>query len=94
MKDRDGAFVSADSGILFLDELADLPAGVQAKLFRVLEDGWVTPEGSDQPRKVNVRLRGATNRELRAVPARQKALTRPDLVLYSERHCESMLGLG
>jgi DNA-binding NtrC family response regulator len=64
MADRDGAFVSADSGILFLDEVAELPPEVQAKLLRVLEDGWVTPEGSDQPRKVDVRVVAATNRDL------------------------------
>ncbi len=63
-KERSGAFVSADSGILFLDELADLPAEVQAKLLRVVEDGWLTPEGSDTPRKVDVRILAATNAEL------------------------------
>jgi DNA-binding NtrC family response regulator len=64
IKDRDGAFVSASGGILFLDELADLPAEIQAKFLKVLEDGWVTPEGSDNPRKVNVRVLAATNRAL------------------------------
>ncbi|NLW50721.1 MAG: sigma 54-interacting transcriptional regulator [Candidatus Brocadiaceae bacterium] len=66
VQDRDGAFVSADSGILFLDELAELPLEVQGKLLRVLEDGWVTPEGSDRPRKVDVRIVTATNRNLPA----------------------------
>jgi DNA-binding NtrC family response regulator len=64
LKDRDGAFVSADSGILFLDELAELPAEVQPKFVRVVEDGWVTPEGSDEPRQVDVRVVAATNRSL------------------------------
>ena len=64
LKDRDGAFVSAGSGMLFLDELSELPAEVQAKLLRVLEDGWVTPEGSDNPRKVDVRVLAATNQDL------------------------------
>ena len=67
VSDRDGAFVSADSGILFLDELGELPPEVQAKLLRVLEDGWVTPEGSDRPRKVDVRVVAATNRDLPAM---------------------------
>ncbi len=67
LHDRDGAFVSADSGMLFLDELAELPHDVQAKLLRVLEDGWVTPEGSDRPRRTDVRVIGATNRELPAM---------------------------
>jgi DNA-binding NtrC family response regulator len=64
VSDREGAFVAADSGILFLDELAELPPEVQAKLLRVLEDGWVTPEGADRPRKVDVRVLAATNRRL------------------------------
>lgn len=64
-RERQGAFVAADSGILFLDELAELPPEVQAKLLRVLEDGWVTPEGADRPRqKVDVRVVAATNREI------------------------------
>jgi len=61
---RDGAFVCADTGILFLDEVAELPLEVQAKFLRVLEDGWVTPEGADRPRKVDVRVVAATNRDL------------------------------
>lgn len=63
--DRPGKFVEADGGILFLDELGELPLDVQAKLLRVLEDGWVTPEGADRPtRKVDVRIIAATNRDL------------------------------
>jgi DNA-binding NtrC family response regulator len=62
---REGAFVAADSGILFLDELGELPLEVQSKLLRVLEDGWITPEGADRPeRKVDVRVVAATNREI------------------------------
>ncbi|MFW6189119.1 MAG: sigma 54-interacting transcriptional regulator [Planctomycetota bacterium] len=64
LQDREGAFVSADSGILFLDEVGELPPQVQAKFLRVAEDGRVTPVGSDQPRKVNVRVIAATNRDL------------------------------
>ena len=64
-KDRDGAFVAADGGTLFLDEVGELPAAVQAKFLRVLEDGWVTPEGADKPvRQVDVRIIAATNRDL------------------------------
>lgn len=65
--DRPGAFSAADGGILFLDEVAELPAEVQAKFLRVLEDGHVTPVGSDQPRRVDVRVLAATNRRLPAM---------------------------
>lgn len=62
---RKGRFIEADMGILFLDELGELPLEVQAKLLRVIEDGWVTPEGADRPeRRVNVRIVTATNRDL------------------------------
>jgi len=77
VNDRAGAFVSAHTGILFLDELAELPMDVQAKFLRVLEDGWVTPEGSDEPRQVDVRVLAATNRELPALIREGKF--RPDL---------------
>ncbi len=66
--DRKGKFVEADKGILYLDELGDLPLEVQAKLLRVLEDGWITPEGADSPRKcVDVRIVSATNMDLPAM---------------------------
>jgi transcriptional regulator with GAF, ATPase, and Fis domain len=64
-RDREGAFVAADAGILFLDEVGELPARVQAKLLRVLEDGQIKPEGADRPRRqVDVRVVAATNRDL------------------------------
>ena len=62
---RRGRFLEADTGILFLDELGELPLDVQAKLLRVIEDGWVTPEGADKPEtQVNVRVVAATNKDL------------------------------
>ena len=65
---RDGAFVRANGGILFLDELGELPLDVQAKLLRVLDDGEVTPVGADEPVcKVDVRVIAATNRDLPAM---------------------------
>jgi len=66
--DRVGAFVTADPGTLFLDELAELPLEVQAKLLKVLEDGCVTREGADRPEgQVRVRVIAATNRDLPAL---------------------------
>jgi DNA-binding NtrC family response regulator len=68
VKKRDGAFASANGGVLFLDELGELPMEVQAKFLRVLDDGEVVPEGADRPTgKVSVRLIGATNRDLPAM---------------------------
>jgi DNA-binding NtrC family response regulator len=62
--DREGAFVRADTGTLFLDEIGDMPAEMQAKLLRVLEDGVVTPVGSTKGRTVDVRIVAATNANL------------------------------
>ena len=63
--DRQGKLLAANGGVLFLDELGELPPEVQAKLLRVLEDGDIVPVGSDRPTgKVNVRIVAATNRDL------------------------------
>lgn len=63
--ERKGIFESADRGTLFLDEIAELTLEVQAKLLRVLQDGMVQRLGSTAPRKVDVRVVAATNRDLR-----------------------------
>jgi DNA-binding NtrC family response regulator len=59
-----GYFRDADGGTLLLDEIGELPLGMQSKLLRVLEDGAVTPVGVTAPQKVDVRIVAATNREL------------------------------
>jgi len=65
INDRSGYFSQADNGTLFLDEIGDMPLTLQAKLLRVLEDGKVSPVGSNTINKVNVRIVAATNVDLR-----------------------------
>jgi two-component system, NtrC family, response regulator HydG len=65
-ENKPGLFELADNGTLFLDEIGELPLTVQAKLLRVLELGEVHRVGSLDPRKVNVHVLAATNRDLRA----------------------------
>ena len=65
-ENKPGLFELADNGTLFLDEIGELPMTVQAKLLRVLELGDIHRVGSLDPRKVNVHVVAATNRDLRA----------------------------
>lgn len=58
--ERVGAFVLADAGTLFLDEIADMSAGSQVKLLRVVEDGRVRALGSNDDKRVDVRVVSAT----------------------------------
>jgi transcriptional regulator with PAS, ATPase and Fis domain len=62
--DRKGHFELAHGGTIFLDEIGELPKSVQVKLLRTLQEGEVTPVGSSEVRKVDVRVVAATNRTL------------------------------
>ena len=61
---KQGLFEIADGGTLFIDEMGEMPASMQAKLLRVLEDGSMRRVGSLQERRVNTRVISATNRNL------------------------------
>jgi transcriptional regulator with GAF, ATPase, and Fis domain len=69
---RSGLFDVADGGTLFLDEIGEMSLGMQAKLLRVLQDGEVRAVGGERPRKVDVRVIGATHRDLDAMVAAGK----------------------
>jgi len=61
---RKGRFEHADGGTLFLDEVGDLPVATQIKLLRVIESREIVRVGSNEPRKVDVRLLSATHQHL------------------------------
>ncbi len=64
LNSREGRFLLADGGTIFLDEIGELPLQLQAKLLRVLQEGEFEPVGSSKTQKVNVRVVAATNRAL------------------------------
>lgn len=74
---RRGLFAAADGGTLLLDEISEMPLGLQAKLLRVLEDHRIRPVGSDTEEAVDVRVIAATNRDPEEAVARN--LLREDL---------------
>jgi DNA-binding NtrC family response regulator len=68
-ENKTGLFELADGGTIFLDEVGELPLGVQAKLLRALENGEVQRVGSLQSKRVDVHVLAATNRDLHAEAA-------------------------
>lgn len=65
LRDRVGRFELADSGSLFLDEIAEIPLDLQSKLLRVLQEGEFERVGEERTRPVSVRVIAATNRDLK-----------------------------
>ncbi|MEW5797134.1 MAG: sigma-54 dependent transcriptional regulator [Candidatus Zixiibacteriota bacterium] len=63
-QDRTGLFADADSGTLFLDEVANIPPAIQVKLLRFLQDSIIRKVGSGTSQKIDVRIIAATNRDL------------------------------
>ena len=64
VKDRSGRFETAEGGTLFLDEVGEIPLEMQGKLLRVLQEKKYERIGEDHTRNANVRIIGATNRDL------------------------------
>lgn len=77
VKDKKGLFEMANGGTLFLDEIGDTSMTMQVKLLRVLQEGTFLPVGATQPKRVDVRVIAATNRNLKEMI--QKGEFREDL---------------
>lgn len=70
VSNREGLFRAAEGGTLFLDEIGDMPAPLQVKLLRVLQERKVRPLGSNRDIDINVRIISATHRDLPKAMAR------------------------
>lgn len=76
-EERKGYFETTNGGTIFLDEIAEMPLGTQARLLRILENGEYIPVGSSKVKKTNVRVVAATNVNLQT--AIEKGEFREDL---------------
>ena len=63
-RDQRGLFEAACGGTIFLDEIGEMPASMQAKLLRTLQENEIVPVGERRPRRIDVRVISATNRDL------------------------------
>ena len=64
-RDKNGLFMEADKGTMFLDEIGEISNNIQVKLLRVLQDGEIRPVGSEKYYKVDTRVISATNKDLK-----------------------------
>ncbi|MEN6440824.1 MAG: sigma 54-interacting transcriptional regulator [Syntrophobacter sp.] len=64
VQNKIGLFEAADGGTVFLDEIGDMPAQLQARILRVIQENEIKPLGETRVRKVDVRIISATNRDL------------------------------
>ncbi len=85
VKDKPGLFEVANEGTIFLDEIGELPLGLQAKLLRVLEYREIQRIGDTKTRKVNVRIIAATNVDLKSKVEEEKY--RKDLFFRLNSFC-------
>ncbi len=76
-QDKQGLFMAADQGTIFLDEVSEMSQAMQIKLLRVLQEWVVRPLGSNKSTSVNVRIISATNKDLKTEI--QKGFFREDL---------------
>jgi transcriptional regulator with PAS, ATPase and Fis domain len=70
VKDKMGLFETANGGTLFLDEIGDTSLSMQVKLLRVLQEGTYLPVGANAPKRVDVRIVAATNKNLKEMMAK------------------------
>jgi two-component system response regulator AtoC len=66
-EDRQGRFEVANNGTIFLDEIGDMPFSLQAKLLRVLQQKECSPIGSNEKKKLNIRVISASNKDLKTM---------------------------
>lgn len=69
-RDKKGMFEIAENGTVFLDEIGDTSPAFQMKLLRVLQEKEILPLGAEKPRKINVRIISATNKNLKILVKR------------------------
>jgi two-component system response regulator HupR/HoxA len=69
VKDKKGLFETANGGTLFLDEIGDTSLSMQVKLLRVLQEGTYLPVGATSPRRADVRIIAATNKNIKEMMA-------------------------